>query len=349
MPPRMLALVQGTTIPSSRFRVGQLVPGWQRLGLQIDVRPGYGDRYNDLAATPLGPPYKLASRLRRVLATLDAGRYDLVFVQRPALPQTWLPEQLLVALNPRMIFDYDDHIGMGPGGPSAARQETLERCVSLSARSVAGNTFLARLGGRPSRTVVIPTVIDADRYVPAPRQTCAEVVLGWMGTASNFGALRAILPQLRRVLAQAPGAKLRVVSNGQLEELVGHPQVEQLRWSKEHEIAQLQRFDIGLMPLEDTLANQGKCGFKMIQYMSVGAPVVVSAVGANVDIFKGAEAGYCLSEDRWEEALMSLIDSPARRREHGQAGRAHVERHYSIASVEARYGALFEEVLAQGR
>jgi glycosyltransferase involved in cell wall biosynthesis len=38
--------------------------------------------------------------------------------------------------------------------------------------------------------------------------------------------------------------------------------------------------DIGIMPLKYTMFENGKCGFKLIQYMASGLPVVASALPA---------------------------------------------------------------------
>jgi hypothetical protein len=44
------------------------------------------------------------------------------------------------------------------------------------------------------------------------------------------------------------------------------------KWSLEEEVADLQGFDIGLMPLVDDPWSWGKCGLKIIQYQGVGVP-----------------------------------------------------------------------------
>jgi glycosyltransferase involved in cell wall biosynthesis len=40
--------------------------------------------------------------------------------------------------------------------------------------------------------------------------------------------------------------------------------------------AELSSSDIGIMPLKHTMFENGKCGFKLIQYMASGLPVVAS-------------------------------------------------------------------------
>jgi glycosyltransferase involved in cell wall biosynthesis len=91
------------------------------------------------------------------------------------------------------------------------------------------------------------------------------------------------------------------------------------------------RMDIGIMPLLDSPWERGKCGYKIIQYMACGLPVVASPVGANVDIVRDGENGLLAADDAaWRHALERLIANPALRARMGRAGRALVETEYSL-------------------
>ena len=91
---------------------------------------------------------------------------------------------------------------------------------------------------------------------------------------------------------------------------------------------------IGIMPLSDDQSTRGKCSFKMLQYMAVGMPVVVSPVGMNNEVLSKGDIGYAaVSADDWYNALEALYDQEQLRTKLGQAGRKVVEQQFSSEMV----------------
>ena len=348
-PLKVLFLLEGVTVPASRFRVMQFLPHFRRHGIEPTVVHGYGARYNAISRTRYGNAYKLASKLKLLLAAPLSARHDLVFIQRPAIPFAPVVEKLTASFNDRIIFDFDDNLTVGvDGSEHVARARTFREIISLSKRVIAGNAFLSDMARAPSKTTIIPTVIDAQSYCPGETRFASREhrVIGWMGSRNNFRSLDLYTAAFEAVLARHEDVRLRIISNAIFEPLRDHPQVEQVMWNARDEIEQLRAFDVGIMPLEDTLAARGKCGFKMIQYMAVGVPVVSSAVGANVDLFEGSGAGELVAPGGdWVAPLERLLALSASEREAmGARGRAHIEGRYSVRGVLPSYLELFEQV-----
>ena len=345
---RVTFLTEGTLAPSSRFRVQQFLPYFEQAGIECRVIPGYGDAYNRIAATRLGVPYKLAARSRRLLGGLGAGSADVLFIQRPILPFSAAPEAILQRINPRIIFDVDDAVFLGPDSrPAPLRRKTFDRCVQLSAHYIAGNDYLAENGGHPEKTSVIPTVIDTDRYVPRALSSAPkpQTVIGWIGSQTTLRYIDQVLPALRAVRDRHSDVVVRIVCSHMPAHLAAEERFEFVPWSKEGEIAAIQSFDIGIMPMEDTEVSLGKCGFKMIQYMATGVAVVASPIGANEAIFRGSNAGaLARSHEEWLESLSALVGDRARRSECGVSARHHAVEHYSIHAVLPRYLKLFKQI-----
>jgi glycosyltransferase involved in cell wall biosynthesis len=85
------------------------------------------------------------------------------------------------------------------------------------------------------------------------------------------------------------------------------------------------------MPLSDDLWSRGKCGLKILQYYSVGVPVVCTPVGVNRDLVENGVNGFWASdEEEWKKGLLKLMKEEALRKEMGMKGRKIVERAYSL-------------------
>lgn len=348
---KVIFLTEGRQVPASRFRAEQFFPHFESMGIQCTLAYAYGDRYNDILQRRWAPAYKLACRLKRAARTLASTNYDVVFLQRTALPHTALPEQLRAAIRRNVVFDFDDAIFLGPEGrTSPVRRRAFDAAIRASHHVIAGNSYLASQGGAPDKTTIIPTVLDTRAYHPRAAGPAGDaVIVGWMGTSTNFLSLRPFLPQLLQAVESMDGARFRIVSNARLPELERHPRVEQVAWSRETELALLQSFDIGLMPLGNEPVMWGKCGFKMIQYMAVGCPVVASAVGANIDIFRGSDAGFLVEPGGdWVQPIRTLAGDAALRKRTGESARRHATAHYDVASVAGTYADIFRKAAAAG-
>lgn len=348
---KVLFLTDGPTSPGSRYRCLQYFEHLKRRGIECTVQFAYDERYNDLVGTRWSVPYRLAGRLRRTGRMLTARGYDLLYLHKTALAFTGLPERLRALGRTPLVFDYDDAIFQQDNGlPSPRRMRAFRQIVDVADHLIPGNHYLAQVAGAPSKTTVIPTVVDTDVFFPAPARERDAVVVGWMGTQGNFPNLRRILPSLISALATVPNGRLRIVSNAELAEYRGHPLVEQVRWTAATEVSDLHSFDVGLMPLVDSPATRGKCGFKMIQYMSVGIPVLSSAVGANVEILGDQRAGRLMKEgEDWGQALLDFLSSPTRMKEMGQRGRERVCASYSVTSAVDTLVGVLERVASSRR
>ena len=120
---------------------------------------------------------------------------------------------------------------------------------------------------------------------------------------------------------------------------------EYIPWTEATEVDSISRGYIGVMPLLDTPWERGKCGYKLIQYMACGLPVVATPVGTNCELvengFNGFFANTC--ED-WASALEHLLTQPDLRVRMGVAGRALFEQKYCIQVTGPKLVALFKKV-----
>jgi glycosyltransferase involved in cell wall biosynthesis len=197
---------------------------------------------------------------------------------------------------------------------------------------------------------IFPTVVDIDRYSTAPSGG-AEVdggppVVGWIGSPATVGYLRAVVEPLNR-LSAAGRIRVRVV--GAPAEALPELTAAFLPWSEADESRLVAGFDIGIMPLPDTPWERGKCAYKLIQCMACAKPVVASPVGANADVVRDGVDGLLAADPAaWTAALEALAADRDLRRRFGAAGRAAVERSYSLQSTAPRLAALLRRTAEQG-
>lgn len=327
------AFTAGFGLPGSRFRIGQFVPVLAAHGVTLTEHHGLGS-YPPARRwlRPLWAPAALAARLPGVLAS---HRTDVTLFQRELISTLATIERFTHA--PR-VLDVDDAIWLSSKGRAASR---LAGWCDLV---ICGNSFLAEHFGRwTRRTALLPTAVDTDRYAVRSTEIGGNgLVVGWMGTSSNFDYLQRIEGALAAALEARPAARVLIVSDRR----PSLPALPPARWtyhpwSADREVADLQSMTIGLMPLDDTPWARGKCSFKMLTYMACGVPVVVSPVGMNVDVLAAGSVGLAASTPaEWRDALISLLDDEHARRTMGAAGRTVAENRYSVRVLGPQLAAL---------
>lgn len=268
--------------------------------------------------------------------TLRSSHYDLRFLQRN-LTATLCTWELL--LRKPFVFDVDDAIFLGPRGASA------DRIARSAALTICGNNFLAEHFSRHGRVAVLPTAVDTLRFVPRAVTLPAKQVIGWSGSSSGLKYLYGIEPAILTLLLKHPDAILKVVSDKPpVFKTLPLERVVYERWSPEREVAVLQEFAVGIMPLEDDLWARGKCSFKMLTYMAVGLPVVVSPVGMNVEILAQGSCGFAAkTNDDWVDAISNLLNEPALADQMGRTGRQIIETRYARNVVAPQLAQLLRE------
>ncbi len=95
------------------------------------------------------------------------------------------------------------------------------------------------------------------------------------------------------------------------------------------------------MPVPDRPFERGKCGYKALQYMASGVPVVASAVGGNLGVVANGVDGFLVqSYPEWLRALERLVADPELRARMGAAGRRKVEESYTLDGQAERLATL---------
>lgn len=312
---KVLFLLTKRQPPSSRVRVMNCLPAYRAAGIEPTVMP---------------IPSGLSGRIKMLRAVTQ---HDVVVIQKKTSFHLF-ELALMKKLNARIIFDMDDAVmfhELEHHQPLTGKNfKKFIRTINHCAAVVAGNQFLAKFAEPNCKQVyVLPTPIDTSRYtIKDHSRQSDKVIIGWLGVSGNLHYLKRLHPVFQKLCTEFPNVHLKIVSNDFID-LEGVRIIKE-KWSLETEVESLRSFDIGIMPLDDTLWARGKCGYKILQYMGVGVPAVASPVGINSEFIRHETTGYLASsESDWYDALLTLAADGTRREQMGTAGRKVLEQQYS--------------------
>ena len=328
---KVTALTGSKDDPSSRFRIRQFIKPLHELGIAVNECRPLISRYK------IEPLPWLAAALR--VPGLIASRFsDVSWLGRELISGRFSFEHLA---GRKRVFDVDDAIWLSYATDFSA--EIVKRCNGVTA----GNRFLAehyqKLG---AKVWLVPTSVDTDVWQPAKKRPTNKWTIGWTGSWANLQFLYPIEEALADFLTQHRECRLLLVCDRQpLLRILPPGSWEFVKWTMQNEVRLVQEMDVGLMPLEDSEIAHGKCGFKMLSYMAVGLPVVVTPVGANAEILAHDELGFAASTpDDWYQALKCLHEDRELGARMGAAGRRVAEEHYSVKSNVVKLADIFREV-----
>ena len=257
----------------------------------------------------------------------------------------------LLPKNVPVVSDYDDALfhRYDTHRSTVVRKMLGRKIDGVMAGSTivfAGNDYLATRAREAGaqRIERVPTVVDMQAYHQASVDRLDERVrVGWIGTPKTWAEhCIPMLDMLKETMARHD-AVFRAVGSGAPEQQISG--FEFPDWSEDEEVGLIQGMDIGIMPLTDSPMSRGKCGYKLIQYMACGLPVIASPVGVNSTIVEHGVNGYLASnEAEWSSALSALFSNPALRRSMGEAGRKKAVAESSIQAYGHKVANLFSHI-----
>jgi len=364
-PIRVLAL---SPIPEEgagcRFRIAQFIPYLQSHGFDVTLRSLFTPEFFRLVYrrghyASKAITFALLS-LKRLTSLGRLSAFDIVFIYRemfpigPAIVERWLARRG----SPPLVFDFDDAIFL----PSVSEANRLigvlkhpgkvSGIIRDSQHVITGNEYLADYARRfnPSVTM-IPTSVDTEVFVPANGTADRplhrhEPVVGWIGSPTTGGYIRSLSNVLRRVRERHP-FMLRISGAGEPFDIPGVT-VQHEPWSLAREVELFNTCDVGVYPLTDDEWSKGKCGFKAIEFMACGVPVIASAVGVNREIIQDGVNGFLATSDaEWVDKLGCLLADSGLRRRFAEAGRRTIEARYSVHVNAPKLAATLRAVAAK--
>jgi glycosyltransferase involved in cell wall biosynthesis len=195
--------------------------------------------------------------------------------------------------------------------------------LTVATAVTAANTHLAAtiagFSGRSPR--VIENTINVERYrLAAERNHRIGKVdhpcrIGWIGTPYTASAyLTTVVPLLNRLSSENLTVTRLIGAGGAVPEL----KAERVPWALATEADMVASLDVGIMPLDKTAFAAGKSGWKLMQCMAAGRPVVGTRIGFNADLIDDGITGFLVDDlAGFEQRLRQLANEPITRMEMG--------------------------------
>jgi glycosyltransferase involved in cell wall biosynthesis len=307
----------------------------RKKGINCDIIYGYGKRV-------------YANFLLKLM------RHDIIYFQKRYSIIDIKLNKLARLMGKKTIFDIDDAPG-GVGLNPEVEKRAIEMIKTSSAVIVGSHKLRDFAQNFNKHVYLMPSSINLSYYRPnKKKENESNIVLGWIGNGINYKKDLQLLISTLKKLAQKYN-HLKLVLVGALGQKEIHQNfnaikniraeiVDSIEWADPLAIPlTISNFDIGLYPLLDNEYNRHKCGFKALEYMGMGIPVVASPIGENKFIIENGKDGFLASSEKeWEESISYLIENQSIREKMGKKGRDKIEINYSLEVCANKLKKIFE-------
>jgi len=331
---------------ATRYRVSQYLPLFKKRGIEYDtfsITSDFMTRYM-IKSPETGSVQRLIyyalfliERFIRSWAIIfRASWYDRIFLQRVTFPIGF--ERLLKRMNSNIIFDIDDAIFLPDVQGSDPltklkkfiKEHEVKAILKVSSCVIVENDYIKKYVSQFCPHIYkIPGPIDTDRYFVKKTKETKNVVIGWIGSPATTGYLNILNNVFSEIFRKYDNVSVHLIGVGRYSLPDG--KIEKIPWHYNTEVEELQKFDIGLMSMPDNEWTRGKLGCKMLQYMALGIPAIVSDTQTNREIMTNGVNGFLVkTEEEWINSIDRLMASNELRRTLGKNARSTIEEKCSL-------------------
>ncbi|WP_291103354.1 MULTISPECIES: glycosyltransferase [unclassified Flavobacterium] len=337
--------------PSSRYRIYQYLNAYEKAGIEVVAAPLFGSNFftnNKIIKIS----FTLCYYLRRVFKLLQVYKYDLIYIEYELFP--YFPsifEKLFGVINVKYIVDYDDAIFHNYNTSrnffiKLFLSNKIDNVIKDANYVVSGSPYLTNYISRLNANCIeIPTSVCKEVYRQKTKsETNAVFTIGWIGSRTTSVNVLKLIPAFE-VLSKKMEFRLHLIGFDQNESSkLAHLNVNFINWDSKTEIEEIYKFDVGIMPLENTPFNQGKCGFKLVQYMGCSLPTIATPLDANVKINRNKKNLYAITNEDWVSAFEKVYNNQDYFREVGLENHDAFTKYYTVESNSGTYITVFNKL-----
>jgi len=185
----------------------------------------------------------------------------------------------------------------------------LERGLRIADAVTVTTQHLAEVVSRFNANVfVLPNCIDLN-LITYQRTKAERLTIGWAGGSSHLNDFASMRSNLRQFLRRHPEVDMHFVGQD-YRELFKLPNTRWTGWNANLvDYLHTLDFDIGVAPLAYNEFNKSKSDIKVLEYASLGIPVVASAFGPYADSVVHGETGFVVKHSHeWSTYLRVLVE-----------------------------------------
>jgi len=310
--------------PSSRYRFYNYKNCFKENNINMTIKPLFKKSYFTSTNKIEKIAIVLFSYLSRFFLLSNLlifkNKYQLVLIEYELFPYfpAWF-EYLLHKRGINYIVDYDDAI-FHKYDMSTNKiiyklfKNKIAKVINYAKHVIVCNAYLYEYAKKYNSNISsLPTVVLLEKYkkeLLAFQKENNSFIVGWIGSRTTSIYILEILPAIKKFVDQYPNVQFNLVGFDKTllskEDLQKH-HLNIITWSEEEEIKNILAFDVGIMPLHNDPWSKGKCGFKLVQYMSCQKPVIASPVGINCSLVENGKNGFLVNGlDEWFNAFEKL-------------------------------------------
>lgn len=320
---------------SSRVRAIQVMPKLNKLSIETYLYTPHKFSENERYSVRI-----IKSNWYFLKQIKNINRRDIIYLQKGGAFNKYFFIIIIfykLLKRVKIIFDFDDAIFI-----NTPKKTYLY--MKISDHIVVGGHYLQEYAKKYHKNVsLIPTSISYSMYSRFDKNYEHDngvPVIGWIGHGvAHYENLKILVPVFKKLIKENIEFKFLLIG-AKKDKRVHHlfdieglnvEIIDEINWSDTlSAVGLIQKFSVGVQPLNNFLWENGKCTFKAIEYMACGVPVVSSNVGESDYLIDDGKNGFLVdSTNKWVDKIKLLIDNIDLRTRVGLAGQKTVKERYS--------------------
>ena len=210
---------------------------------------------------------------------------------------------IIISCFRKIIFDFDDAIWTSEKKTvlNFYKKVLFKINCKISDKIICGNSYLKKKVNL-EKAIVIPTSLNKPFFENLKFKRNKKINFGWTGSNSTLKYLEQIICEFDKLEQSGLNFRLSYMTSSKSSILEKRKYTFFQKWSISSEIQFIDDIDFGIMPLANTDWEKGKCGFKLLQYLSRGKFSIADMTDVNKKILEDGRG--LIVKKNWFESMM---------------------------------------------